>query len=206
MSKIKNILFDLGNVIIPISPENTLNAFVKLGFKGKYEDVYKLPVFKQYEKGEISTDVFLKSLQQVLPQHQKIEHIADAWNAMILDFDNSNFLFLNKIKKDFKLLLVSNTNTLHTEYFEPKIVQATQQPISYFFHNVYYSQIVGMRKPDENIFYHIIQKENINAQETLFVDDTLENIITAQRLEFKTIHFTQPTNELKKEIEEYIKE
>lgn len=206
MSKIKNILFDLGNVIIPISPQNTLSQFIQLGFKGKYEDVYKLPVFKQYEKGEISTPIFLKSLQEVLPQHQKVEHIADAWNAMILNFDETNFLFLNELKKDFKLLLVSNTNNLHTEYFEPKIVRATQQPINYFFHNIYYSQVVGMRKPDENIFHHIIQNENLNTQETLFVDDTLENILIAQKLGFQTIHFTKPTNELKKIIKEYTKE
>ncbi|MGL6021685.1 MAG: HAD-IA family hydrolase [Chitinophagaceae bacterium] len=206
MLKVKNILFDLGNVIIPICPEKTFDAFVELGFKGEYEDVYKLPIFKQYEKGEVSTDLFLKNLQEVLSQHQKVQHIADAWNSMIMEFDKINFLFLNSFKKKFKLLLVSNTNDLHTACFEPKVLQTTQYDIEYFFHNIYYSQVVGMRKPDQNIFYHIIEKENISTQETLFIDDSWENICTAKKLGFQTIYFTEDTTELNNVINKYLKE
>ncbi len=142
--KYKVLIFDLGNTILPIAPELTVQAFRNLGFA---EDILTPnestgKVLSKYQKGEIATVDFLAFLKSQLPQKVAEEQIIEAWNAMLLDFPEAHLELLEDLQKTQQLILLSNTNVLHTMCFEAKSLKFGK-PLSSYFDAVYYSQEVA---------------------------------------------------------------
>ena len=87
------------------------------------------------------------------------------------------------------MYLLSNTNSIHLKYFKKLFIKLTGKPLlDAYFNKAWYSNEVGLRKPGAAIFEFALKEENLVAAETLFIDDTLINIETAQKLGFKTHH------------------
>jgi putative hydrolase of the HAD superfamily len=68
------------------------------------------------------------------------------------------------------------------------------------FIKAYYSQYLGLRKPYANSFLAILEEQNLKAEETLFIDDTIKNIEAADALGIKTIHLVAPKTLLDLEL------
>lgn len=194
MSKIKNIIFDLGGVIYDIDYHKTLKAFHDLGIENP-EDIYsqarQTDVFDQYEKGEISTQEFLKALRNIIDQEVALDDIKNAWNALLLGISQHRLDFLHEMKKTHSIFLLSNTNELHINHLNTELSAMGHQTLHPFFNTVYYSYEMGMRKPDEEIFQAVIDRENLNPKESIFIDDTEQHILGAQKTGLNTYHHTQ---------------
>jgi glucose-1-phosphatase len=199
MAATKNIIFDLGGVLLDIDYQKTIVAFEKLGLKN-FEVMFSQfkadELFEKLETGHISEADFYVAVKERTKIELTNEEIDNAWNALILNFRQASLDFLEKLSANYKLFLLSNTNSIHLKYFKKLFTQETGKPLlDAYFNKAWYSNEVGLRKPGAAIFEFVLQEENLKAGETLFIDDTLMNIETAQKLGFKTHHFL-PTDKI----------
>ena len=202
---IRNIIFDLGGVILNINYYKTEKAFINLGitnFDQLYTQFHADSFFKDFEMGKVSPDEFVKKLQ-TYKHDLTSEEIINAWNAMLLDFPVGRIDFLLNLKKRYKTFLLSNTNAVHHKAFQKIELKLTADPNSLdnCFDKVYYSHEIGLRKPDKEIFEFVINENGLVPEETLFIDDTLSNVEAAQSLNIKALYLDHPST-----IEELLRE
>ena len=184
---IKNIIFDFGDVFINLDKSATLRALLKAGYTEIPEGL--IPLANSYEKGKLDTSSFLEAVSGFLPNSSK-EDIIEAWNAIILDFPEKRLQFLQKLanERKYRLFLLSNTNELHIQNVIAQMGVKSYEAFKACFEGFYLSHCIGMRKPDTEIFNMFLTKHGLSANETLFVDDTLEHILSAKGLGFQTWH------------------
>lgn len=187
---IKNIIFDLGNVIINIDPERTADEMKKLGFKD-FEKSYSLlsqtNLFDSLEKGLISPAQFQKEINSQLKTEKSSEQIDMAWGAMLLDFPAERIELLKSLKKNYRLFLLSNTNAIHFNQYNDDLKKQFGFGLNDLFEKAYYSFELGMRKPDAEIFEYVLTDANLKPSETLFIDDLDKNIDVAGKMGIQTI-------------------
>ncbi len=111
---IKNLLFDLGAVVLNLDQEKTLRAFKRLGADLDMLNA-ESTLFTDFEVGKVSADFFVHSLQTKLKGNASKEEVITAWNAMLLDLPIFRIDMLKELKKEYRLFLLSNTNTIHIE-------------------------------------------------------------------------------------------
>ena len=180
MAKIKNIIFDLGGVIINLDPPKTIAEFNTLSqkpFESIYTQLQQTPVFDLFDKGLITEHDFFNALKTAIEVDIDETVLIAAWNAMLLDFPLQRLELLKQLKPHYRLFLLSNTNETHIREFEKELLQtrgyANLEP---FFEKVYYSCRMGMRKPDAEIFEYVLTENKLIPEETLFIDDTIHHI------------------------------
>lgn len=191
MSHIKNIIFDLGGVIMNLDVSRTIKAFNELGIKNIVNDTghhYQHSFFYDFEIGQISEEQFLESLQKLSKKKNSFLEIKDAWNEMILDISVDRINFLKELKKEYNLFLLSNTNSIHQFKFLSEFKQKYNYSFNSLFQRAYYSHEIGLRKPDIKVFDFILKDSKLKTSETLFIDDSLTNIKAAQKTGINTFH------------------
>ena len=192
MNKIKNIIFDLGGVILNLDYTKTVDEFKKIGllnFQDLYSQKMQNILFDDFEKGEVSSAEFISSL--IDSENLKIKEIdfINAWNAMLLEIPIKKLEFINSLKKDYKVFLLSNTNEIHIYKFEDDLKKNNMLNQFYkCFDKVYYSSRMGKRKPDENCFKQVLEENQLVPQQTLFIDDSIQHIKGAKSIGIETFH------------------
>ncbi len=186
---IRNIIFDLGGVILNLNYHNTEEAFINLGisnFNELFTQYHANNFFMDFEKGKITPAIFIQELKNYAPGLSE-EDIITAWNAMLLDFPPGRMAFLLKLKNRYRTFVLSNTNAIHHQAFQ-KIDLNAPGALENFFEKVYYSHELGYRKPDVEIFEHVLRENNLQAAETLFIDDSQANVEGARLANIKAIY------------------
>ena len=192
MNKIKNIIFDLGGVILNLDYAKTVDEFKKIGllnFQDLYSQKMQNILFDDFEKGEVSSAEFISSL--IDSENLKIKEIdfINAWNAMLLEIPIKKLEFINSLKKDYKVFLLSNTNEIHIYKFEDDLKKNNMLNQFYkCFDKIYYSSRMGKRKPEENCFNQVLEENGLIAENTLFIDDSIQHIEGAKKAGIKTFH------------------
>jgi putative hydrolase of the HAD superfamily len=116
-----------------------------------------------------------------------------AWNAILLDFRQDSLLVLNNLKSRYNLFLLSNTNSIHLTAFNKTLLETTgNASMDQYFIKSYYSHIIRMRKPYVETYNWVLKDGNMVAGETLFIDDSINNINGAIEAGIKT-HLLLPT-------------
>lgn len=196
MIVIKNIIFDLGGVILELDCQRLLNAFAKFStipLATLFNQRHQLPLFDLFETGKMSEKEFRQALLAQLEIKSISDHEFDtAWNSMLGAIPVARLNCIKALRKNYKTILLSNTNTIHIKCIET-ILERTigQRLFTEFFDNVYYSCQVGMRKPEHTILNYILTENAMKPEETLFVDDTLANIESAQQCKMPVMHITE---------------
>ncbi len=193
-NNIQNIIFDLGGVIINLDIPRTTQAFIDLAHRYGIKDFSpngELDIFKQFEVGAISSEEFRDALRKVLHPNTTDEEIDFAWNAMLLDIPASRLELLLQLKNKYRIFLLSNTNEIHYDGFHD-ILRATHpyENLEPFFHQVYYSHLIQLRKPDAEVFQYILDQHGLQAENTLFLDDTPMHLEGASKLGIQTQQVT----------------
>ena len=192
---IRNIIFDLGGVIINLSIPSTVAAFSKASSKS-VEEVAALvnsQAFIDYEKGLISDEVFRDHVRKALNWKASDDEIDESWNAMLQDIPANRIQLLERLKKSHRIFLLSNTNEIHWRKFSQILYEQTQQKsMDNYFHRAYYSHRMKMRKPDVEIFDYVLKENQLEPSETLFLDDNLSNLRGAEQAGIKTFHVQTP--------------
>lgn len=184
--QLKNIIFDLGGVILNIDYSKTIEAFKAMGinnFDELYTQASQTLLFDRIEKGAIANNVFLVELQQILPSGTSLKAIEDAWNAMLLDLPQERLELLNALKKKYNTVILSNTNQIHVSAFH-KIIKMENKidSLDPFFDSVYFSCELNLRKPEPEIFKYVCEKQGFLPEETLFIDDSAQHIEGARTI------------------------
>lgn len=179
---IKNIIFDFGDVFMDLDKTATPNALQKLGLIWD-EDWKKIDV--QLEIGQISHQDFLQKLKDALPKATE-EEILKAWNAVMVHFPSHRLDFLEKLTKNYRLFLLSNTDYIHFRGFESMCGKTFSDRFYNCFEACYYSYALGIKKPNTGGFEHILNQHQLSPLDTLFVDDNSINTATAKSLGMHT--------------------
>jgi len=198
---IKNIIFDLGGVLFNIEPERTAEAFAALSNSSPVDimELHKSQnFFTDYEKGLIGDHEFRDHIREFLNKELSDKQIDDAWGALLLDIPMNKIDMIREAQGKYKTYLLSNTNNIHRIKFEADFIRTAGNKIQDYFEKVYYSFDMGMRKPDDEIFLEVLHQNDLIPEETLLLDDSLPNILSAEQLGMQTIHVTinQPIIEI----------
>jgi FMN phosphatase YigB (HAD superfamily) len=179
-NNIKNIIFDLGGVILNIDYNLTAEAFKKLGlkdFEEKYSQAKQSRLFDKLETGEILASDFRKELKSYIGDTVSDEDLDSAWNAMLLDLPTERIELLKNLKNNYRLFLLSNTNAIHHKaYSDAMQITYGNADFSSVFEKQYLSFQLGLRKPDKEIFELVLTENNLTASETIFIDDSIQHV------------------------------
>ncbi len=192
MQGIKNIIFDLGGVILNIDYKRPQEEFKKLGIKDVetlYSKQNQVELFDLLETGKISEKEFVQKIKESSDLEISDSEIITAWNSILLEFPLRRLQILQQLQLHYNIYLLSNTNEIHEKAFNEMLkIQCGYPSLALFFDRVYLSHRVGLRKPDPKIFELVINENNLKIEETLFIDDSLQHIESASKLGLKTIH------------------
>ncbi len=191
MVKVKNILFDLGGVIMTIDQPSAVKRFKEIGLEDaeKRLDPYtQSGIFGDLEEGKISASQFIQELSGMVGRQLTFEECKYAWRGYTKEVPMRNIKVLDRLKADgYRLILLSNTNPFMMDWGMSKDFSGDGRSIDSFFSSMYMSYKLGMMKPDERIFKLIVERENIEPSETLFVDDGPKNVMIGEKLGFQTM-------------------
>src|SRR5947209_12167336 len=166
MVNIKNIIFDLGGVIMDIDVKHTLKAFSALGIKNienYFGHGFAASFFSDHEAGRISDEEFLKEIKKLLTGENSgaaeisDQDVIDAWNALLLEFPPERIALLKELKSRYRLFLFSNTNAIHYNKFRQIYHNSFSGELEDLFEKAYFSHSLGHRKPDAGGFELIIK-------------------------------------------------
>lgn len=191
MQQTKAIIFDLGGVLLDIDFKLSEKAFTELGvinFSDFFNQFHSNDLFRRLETG-MEDDLFYDDLRTATGLSLTNVQIKDAWNALLLDFRSESVAVLPQLKDKYELYLLSNTNEIHLQEFQRRYeAWRPGQVFDDLFDAAYYSHRIGHRKPNASAFEYVLQKHGLIAAETIFIDDSINNIEAAQQLGLQTVH------------------
>jgi len=190
LTNIKNIIFDLGKVLLNLDFDASIKAFQILGLSTAVltnQQAYSDPVFYELEVGKVSPDEFCNRVRKVLnnPQASDLQ-IKDAWYAMILNVPSNRVKKLQELRQNYKVYLFSNTNQIHIERLHADFYEEHGIAFPSLFDDDFYSHEIHARKPDLDSYEKVIELSEVNPRESLFVDDLEKNIVGAEKAGLQT--------------------
>lgn len=189
---IKNIIFDLGGLFIDVYMDATRKKVEEYCGESTSEVEAKLlasGLFDAYETGAISTEVFLSHWQKELPTNVSFDLLVEAWNAVLGPVYVDRLEEVQALRDRYRIFLLSNTNDLHVQGFENWLEKHHGfRELTPYFEKVYYSQKLGLRKPNPAIFERVANENRLITSETLFIDDSPGHLIGAKQTGMMVFH------------------
>lgn len=153
-------------------------------------------LFLDYEKGLISSVNFRDELRDLLLVEVSDQQIDQAWNAMLGAIALPRLELMTQLQQQYQVMVLSNTNDIHEQAFHKILEEVSgKSHLKEFAHEVYFSHEVGMRKPDAEIYEFVISQNQLKPEETLFLDDRLDNLEAAKSIGWQT-HQVKFPNEI----------
>ena len=186
----KNIVFDLGNVLVKLDVQETLRRFALLGMKeaghlNENPELFRL--FQDLGIGRVSNQEFFDGFRRITNTAATDEQITDAANGMLRYIpDEKKQRLLDLRRAGCRVYLLSNTNDIHWRYCADVLFPMQNYGVDDYFDGVFLSQELHVEKPDDRIFQIVIKETGIDPNESLFVDDLEKNCQAAERNGFHT--------------------
>lgn len=196
LSNIDFLIFDLGNVIINIDYDFTINELKKTLPNEKHElteAFFPSSFHKNYEKGLISSPGFRNEVRAFFQEDWSDEFIDYIWNSLLKDIPQERIDLIRNLRKDFGTAVLSNTNEIHIIKFD-EILQAetNANTLTELTDKTFLSHEMGLAKPDQAIYAQVLEEIGIPAEKVLFFDDLASNLEGAQSLGIQTHQITHP--------------
>ncbi len=195
LTGIKNIVFDLGGVILDLDRSEAVRRFESIGLERAEEllDPYhQKGIFLELEEGKLSEKAFYNAVRAEAGKSISDEDIAWGWMGFIADCQDYKLKMLEDLKASgYNLYLLSNTNPIIMKWAMSPDFSKKGKNLSLFFDKLYLSYQMGCVKPNPEIFHQMISDSGMVSSETLFIDDGKANVDMGKRLGFKTY---QPLN------------
>lgn len=188
---IKNIIFDLGGVIMTIDQDEALRRFKELGLRDaeRQLDPYtQSGIFGDVEEGKITAEEFRLTLSQFVGRELTFDECKYAWLGYRKEVPKRNLDVLKRLRNDgYRLILLSNTNPFMMSWALTKDFDGGEASLEDYFDSLYLSYRLGVMKPDQKFFQAVLYNERIKPEESLFVDDGPRNVDAANKLGFNTL-------------------
>ena len=191
LQQIDHIIFDFGGVLLDIDYDKTTQAFEALSSKPfkAFTQKYQAELFCKHECGAISDEEFRDGVRENLEIEAEDSVIDSAWNAMLGKLPARKLELVEKLKQDFGVYLLSNTNSIHQKAFEDHIDETFGLDRFYqAFDKIYYSHKLGARKPHPETFQMVVQRLNVDPKHTLFIDDSPQHVEGAVEIGLCSYH------------------
>lgn len=201
MQKIKNIIFDYGNVIFEIDFRITQDSLKQLGIQN-IETFFGHSghhnIFSELETGSITPAQFRDGIREIAQNSALTDQQIDAaWNSLLIGVLPETHKVLLEARKNYRTFLLSNTNQIHYDYIMDYLQKEHNVPNNdHLFEKAYYSQLMKFRKPHVEIFEQVIKENNLNPAETLFIDDTPGHLEGAKKAGLQTLLMTEKPENL----------
>ncbi len=193
---LKTIIFDFGGVILDIDPQLTINHFEKLGMADSsrfLEQEFIDNVIRKFEKGILTPEAFRDKVRDYAGMDFTDQEIDDAWNALLFDIPAERIKVVEEVKKNYKILLLSNSNEIHYDlYIRDLQLRFGYREFDELFDKAYFSFDLHLLKPEKDIYEFVMYQHKLVPQETLLIDDRLDNIEAAASLGWKTYQLKAP--------------
>ncbi|HOO83825.1 MAG TPA: HAD family phosphatase [Prolixibacteraceae bacterium] len=187
---IKNVILDLGGVLIDIEPKNTYREFKRILRPETFVDIDwdNLPeVVEAMETGKWSKEEFKKTMLEACLPTITATQMVDAWCAMLMEFKALRVRMVQELNSKYNVYLLSNTNVYHVDFFEKEFKNRFHFKLKKLFKKVYYSHEIGFRKPDIAAFEFVLNDAGLIAEETVMVDDREDNCLAAEKAGMQSI-------------------
>jgi putative hydrolase of the HAD superfamily len=207
MAAVKNLIFDLGNVLYDINFKKMNIAFASIGIEG-FDQFFTLnkshQLFLDVEMGFVNEQEFYDGVRTLSNLPLSNKQIKFGWNALLVGFRKKSIEWIKENHAKYNTFLYSNTNQIHHDHFIVEFQNTiANYPFVSLFKTPYFSHEMGMRKPDPASFIYIIEKEGLMAGETLFIDDNEPNIIAAASVGLQVLHLKEGMT-VEKDIASYL--
>ena len=194
---IKNILFDMGGVLIDWNPHKLIE---EVGIDEKFHDDVYTQLFKRNEwveldAGTISFDDAIKSVNSRLDPsvHDKVSRLITDWhNVYFKSVEGMKELLKELYENGYHIYLLSNASLTQIDYF--KMIEGSE-----YFSGRVTSAEIQLLKPYKEIYKHVCDKYGLNKEECFFTDDSPLNVFSAKQFGFKTCLYLG-VNDLRKQM------
>ena len=193
MENIRNLIFDLGNVILNIDTKLSEKAFAQYGMTN-FSQLYTLAaqneLFDRLEVGSITEKEFYDEFRCVTGCKLSDKTLEECWDALIMDFPVARIDMLKRLKAEgkYRTFILSNTNIIHYRFYTALLKRVHGvDGLESLVEHAYFSHEIGLKKPNRDIFDHVVVNSHIKPEESIFIDDNEANINAANALGFNTI-------------------
>ncbi len=197
-SDISVLIFDLGGVLVDLDWKKCTDEFEKIGVK-RITEILSTTVQKdfilEFECGKITTQEFCDKIRELGTKPITNKEIEKAWASFLMDIPKQKLDLLLELRKKYRVVMLSNTNPLSFATCKDEIFTKYGRTIDDYFDKCYLSYQMKMAKPKKDIFLQLLKKENVSAENCLFLDDGKHNVETAKSLGIQTC-LVEPFSEL----------
>ena len=191
-NSIKNLIFDFGGVICNIDLKLTEKAFMDLGLK-KFDTGRSISdsggLFEDLETGAITPQQFRDQLREFFENPVTDTQLDAAWNALLLDIPERRIRLIEALGANYRIFLLSNSNKIHYLQFNDAFrKQYGYRSLDDLFEFAWFSFRLGLKKPGQAIFRHVLKQAGLDPAETLFIDDTLAHVEGARTVGMEAYH------------------
>ncbi len=181
MKKPEVLLLDLGNVVFQLDWTKPVQFLGLEGTRIEKILVNQLQTwgpYDQFERGKITTDEFLKFINQNVDEKIAKESFVTAWQSLIVDYMDGMAALLAELSQILPLYALTNTNPIHYDQI------LTNYPEMRQFKKIFSSVDSGFRKPEREIFEWVTEELNIKPENILYIDDCVGHVDAAKALGF----------------------
>ena len=165
MEGIKNLIIDLGGVLINLTRNRCIEAFENLGVENIREQITNnyqhKDLFERLELGTISVEQFRDDIRALSGKPLTDEQIDTAWIAMLGDVPENKLRLLLELRERYNTMLLSNTNELHWKWSEDTYFSYQSLFSQDSFHKSYLSYEKYILKPNADIFDYVLKQSNL---------------------------------------------
>ena len=188
-SKFRAIIFDIGRVLIRVDISRAMGGLASgltLTPQEVWSAIEKDPHWLDWQEGRISPRDWHLHLTKRLGASLTFEEFSEVWNRALDPKPIHSEAFLEKLSKNYRLALLSNTDPIHMSHEEARF------PFFRFFPVRIYSYQVGASKPDPIIYRQALRACKVRAEEAVYIDDVAAYAEAARRLGMTGIVFQSP--------------
>ncbi|MBQ7350104.1 MAG: HAD family phosphatase [Bacteroides sp.] len=189
---IKNIVFDLGGVLIDLDFKSAINGLQKAGFANVKEQLQAFDregIFQKFEVGEISADEFRAAIRENAIVTLTDTEINNLWNLMLLEIPREKLELILDLRSKYMVYLLSNTNSIHWDYVCKNAFNYRGFRVNDYFEETFLSFEMHLAKPDKAIYKKMLNDANLLPEETLFIDDSEANCKAAAEVGIHAHHY-----------------
>ena len=189
---IKNIVFDLGGVLVDLDFKAAINGLQKGGFANVKEQLQSFDregIFQKFELGEMTAEEFRTAIRENSTVTLTDEEIDALWNAMLLEIPREKLELILDLRGKYMVYLLSNTNSIHWDYVCKNAFNYRGFRVNDYFEETFLSYEMHLAKPDKAIYEKVLQDANLLAEETLFIDDSEANCKAAEEVGIHAHHY-----------------
>jgi len=197
MDNIKNIVFDLGGVLVDLNKQRCMDAFQRIGARDiipYVRDHRTEDLFLDIELGRINRRQFCEEVRRICYSTTRDEDIVWAWNQLLVGISNIKLQRLNELRRTYRLFLLSNTNEMHWEKCADEMFSYQHYSADDLFEKIFLSYEYGMAKPNPAIYEITVLEADIDPTRTLYIDDLNSNCNVARRMGFKVFQESTGTD------------